>query len=373
MIHTRLENLTKTYPNGFAAIGEDGISLDVEHGEFIVLLGPSGCGKSTILRMVAGLESITSGNLYIENKRANDIEPGDRNIAMVFQNYALYPHMSVYNNMAYGLKNHGYPKSEIHKRIEETAEILGIRHLLGNKPAQLSGGEKQRVAMGRAIARHPVLFLFDEPLSNLDAKLRAHMRSEIKRLQQRLNVTSLYVTHDQVEAMTMASRIVVLNKGRIEQIGSPEEVYRNPRTLFVASFIGSPSINTLEATHENGAITCFGQRVPITPKSTVADNTNLILAVRPEDVFVSQTKLAEPHIRFKARVLEKEHLGAQYLLHLKIERQGHAQNPHETRAEFEQADLRALVHQHESIQEYGDATVPLRALHVYNKETGHAL
>ncbi len=372
MIHTRLEHLTKTYSNGFKAIQGDGISLTVEDGEFIVLLGPSGCGKSTILRMIAGLESITSGNLYIQNKKANDIEPGDRNIAMVFQNYALYPHMNVYKNMSYGLKNHGYPKNEIQQRVHETAKTLGISHLLHNKPAQLSGGEKQRVAMGRAIARHPVLFLFDEPLSNLDAKLRTHMRNEIKHLHQRLKTTSLYVTHDQVEAMTMASRIVVLNKGSIEQIGTPEEVYKKPRTLFVANFIGSPAINCFEARYENETILCHEQRIPLPHKKLMENNADIIIAIRPEDILLSSKKPQEPHIRFKTRIVEKEHLGSQYLLHLKIE----TSNEQKTQTEREKSNLRVLVYNTSMLidtHKYIDAHIALKNILIYDKATGHAL
>ena len=216
------------------------ISLDIPDKEFVVLVGPSGCGKSTTLRMIAGLEEITGGDIAIGGNVVNDVPPKDRDIAMVFQNYALYPHMSVYDNMAFGLKMRKFEKAEIGKRVKEAADILGIGDLLKRKPRQLSGGQRQRVALGRAIVRHPRVFLFDEPLSNLDAKLRVQMRTEIKRVHQKVRTTTVYVTHDQVEAMTLADRVVVMNGGRIEQIGTPQELYHHPKTRFVAGFIGSP-------------------------------------------------------------------------------------------------------------------------------------
>ncbi|MCK0138515.1 sn-glycerol-3-phosphate ABC transporter ATP-binding protein UgpC [Aliiroseovarius sp. F47248L] len=224
-----------------------GISAEIEDGEFIVIVGPSGCGKSTLLRMVAGLETVTSGEVLIGGERANEKEPMDRDIAMVFQNYALYPHMSMAQNMGYGLKIAGLPKDEIARKVREAAELLQLEALLDRRPKQLSGGQRQRVAMGRAIVREPAVFLFDEPLSNLDAKLRVQMRLEIKELQSKLGITALYVTHDQVEAMTMADRMIVMNGGVAEQIGTPLEVYETPRTLFAAQFIGSPAMNILDA------------------------------------------------------------------------------------------------------------------------------
>ncbi len=230
-----------------------GISADVADGEFIVMVGPSGCGKSTLLRMVAGLESITAGEIVIGDRVVNRLEPKDRDIAMVFQNYALYPHMSVFENMAYGLKIRGFSKNDIKSRVDRAAGILELGPLLERKPRALSGGQRQRVAMGRAIVREPAVFLFDEPLSNLDAKLRVQMRFEIQKLHRRLGTTSLYVTHDQVEAMTLAQRMIVMNAGRAEQIGTPMEVYQNPATLFVAGFIGSPAMNFLPARGEGGS------------------------------------------------------------------------------------------------------------------------
>ncbi|WP_294644230.1 sn-glycerol-3-phosphate import ATP-binding protein UgpC [uncultured Aureimonas sp.] len=241
MASITLQDVRKTYPNGQEAV--KGISLDIADGEFVVLVGPSGCGKSTLLRMVAGLETITGGEVRIGDRRVNDLGPADRDIAMVFQNYALYPHMSVRQNLAYGLKNRKMPAAEIERRIGEAARALEIETYLDRKPGQLSGGQRQRVAMGRAIVREPAAFLFDEPLSNLDAKLRVSMRAEIRRLQKRLRTTSLYVTHDQLEAMTLADRLVVLNGGQVEQVGTPIEVYERPASLFVASFIGSPAMN----------------------------------------------------------------------------------------------------------------------------------
>ena len=243
MANVTLRNVRKTYAGGFEAI--KGIDFDVGDGQFCVLVGPSGCGKSTLLRMVAGLETITGGEIDIGGRVVNQIEPADRDIAMVFQNYALYPHMTVYNNMAYGLRNRGMAEPEIKTRVEEAARILELGAMLERKPRQLSGGQRQRVAMGRAIVRQPKVFLFDEPLSNLDAKLRIAMRVEIRKLQRRLSTTSIYVTHDQLEAMTLADILVVMNGGQVEQIGNPLDIYQKPSTTFVASFIGAPPMNLM--------------------------------------------------------------------------------------------------------------------------------
>jgi sn-glycerol 3-phosphate transport system ATP-binding protein len=236
-----------------------GVSMDIEDGEFVVIVGPSGCGKSTLLRMVAGLEPITSGEIVIGGRVVNQLEPKDRDIAMVFQNYALYPHMSVYDNMSYGLRIKGFSKADIDARVQKAAEILELKAFLGRKPRQLSGGQRQRVAMGRAIVREPAVFLFDEPLSNLDAKLRVQMRAELQSLHRRLGTTSLFVTHDQVEAMTLAQRMIVMNGGRAEQIGAPLEVYAKPATVFVAGFIGSPPMNLIPR-KRNGRDVLFGIR-----------------------------------------------------------------------------------------------------------------
>ncbi|HYH37233.1 MAG TPA: sn-glycerol-3-phosphate import ATP-binding protein UgpC [Azospirillum sp.] len=281
MATVELRQVRKSYA-GVQAI--KGIDLSVADGEFLVLLGPSGCGKSTLLRMVAGLEAITAGDIAIGGRVVNGLEPKDRDIAMVFQNYALYPHMSVFDNMAYGLKIRGLPKSEIQARVDKAAAILELGPFLGRKPSQLSGGQRQRVAMGRAIVREPAVFLFDEPLSNLDAKLRNQMRVEIKRLQDRLGITSLYVTHDQVEAMTLADRIVVMNHGVAEQVGTPLEVYQRPASLFVAGFIGSPPMNVLDATLDAGGAFADLGGVGVDLHRPYADYTGraVKLGVRPE-------------------------------------------------------------------------------------------
>ncbi len=253
--------VTKSYGRGSAAVEViHGVSADVESGEFVVIVGPSGCGKSTLLRMVAGLEEITSGEIAISDKVVNDIEPADRDIAMVFQNYALYPHMSVFDNMAYGLKIRKLAKAEIRARVDKAAAILELGSFLKRKPRELSGGQRQRVAMGRAIVRQPQAFLFDEPLSNLDAKLRAQTRLEIQKLHRELGITSLFVTHDQVEAMTLAQRMLVMNAGVMEQFGTPEEVYNRPASPFVASFIGSPPMNLLKSAPGAPAGQWFGIR-----------------------------------------------------------------------------------------------------------------
>ncbi|TCL66416.1 sn-glycerol-3-phosphate import ATP-binding protein UgpC [Rhizobium sp. BK251] len=244
MAGIKLKGVRKTYGGGTEII--KGLSLDIGDGELVVLVGPSGCGKSTLLRMIAGLESISAGDILIGERKVNQLEPSERDIAMVFQNYALYPHMTVRQNLSYGLRNRNVPKDEIERRILKAARSLEIEPFLERKPRQLSGGQRQRVAMGRAIVREPAAFLFDEPLSNLDAKLRVQMRVEIKRLQRSLTTTSVYVTHDQMEAMTLADRLVVLNEGQIEQVGTPIELYERPATAFVATFIGSPSMNLLE-------------------------------------------------------------------------------------------------------------------------------
>lgn len=278
MANVVLHDVRKTYPGGVDAI--KGINFEVGDGQFCVLVGPSGCGKSTLLRMVAGLETITGGTIDIGGRVVNGIEPADRDIAMVFQNYALYPHMSVYNNMAYGLRNRGMPKPEIDTRVREAAQILEITPMLDRKPRQLSGGQRQRVAMGRAIVRQPKVFLFDEPLSNLDAKLRIAMRVEIRKLQRRLKTTSIYVTHDQLEAMTLADILVVMNGGVVEQIGKPLDIYRKPATTFVASFIGAPPMNLLpvSANDLGGLLDALQIKVP----------GDAILGVRPEDFALAE-------------------------------------------------------------------------------------
>ena len=277
MSFLELNNVTKIYPNGTKAINET--SLNIEHGEFIVFVGPSGCGKSTLLRMIAGLEDITDGEINLDNKTINKVDPSDRDVAMVFQNYALYPHMNVYKNIAYGLKNRGQSKESIDKKVNEVSELLEIKEYLQRKPAQLSGGQRQRVAMGRAIARNPKVFLFDEPLSNLDAKLRGQVRIQIKKLQRDMNVTSIFVTHDQVEAMTLGDRLAVINEGVIEQLGTPIDIYERPESIFVGEFIGSPQMNFVNGTVNNNTFESKGFKINIDKK---IDTTDAVLGFRAE-------------------------------------------------------------------------------------------
>ncbi|MFL5142272.1 MAG: sn-glycerol-3-phosphate import ATP-binding protein UgpC [Microvirga sp.] len=311
MADVTLENVRKVYAGSVEAVRS--VSLDIDDGSFCVLVGPSGCGKSTLLRMIAGLETITSGEVRIGARVVNAIEPSERDIAMVFQNYALYPHMNVYQNMAYGLKNRGTPKAEIEARVKEAARILAIEPFMARKPRELSGGQRQRVAMGRAIVRKPQVFLFDEPLSNLDAKLRVQMRVEIKRLQRALGVTSVYVTHDQVEAMTLSDKLVVMNAGRIEQIGTPADVYRRPATRFVATFIGSPPMNIMEGIVEgDGLVLVAGSLLPVTDMAPgLKPDSRVHVGIRPEDVRVS----ADGETAFRIDVDFIEELGATQLFH----------------------------------------------------------
>ncbi|MWD28559.1 sn-glycerol-3-phosphate ABC transporter ATP-binding protein UgpC [Aquicoccus sp. SCR17] len=298
-----LQGVGKTYSGNVDAV--TGVEIEIADGEFIVLVGPSGCGKSTLLRMVAGLETVTRGEIRIGDRVVNRLDPADRDIAMVFQNYALYPHMSVRDNMAYGLKNRGESRAVIDERVAEAARMLELGPYLDRKPRALSGGQRQRVAMGRAIVRQPAAFLFDEPLSNLDAKLRVSMRGEIRRLQRRLGTTSLYVTHDQLEAMTLADRLVVLNGGRVEQIGAPLEVYRSPASTFVAGFIGSPAMNLLDARVEGGRVVLEDQAIggAELPEGPVT------LGLRPEDLRLVQAG------GLALRLDYVEELGAQRILH----------------------------------------------------------
>jgi len=286
-----------------------GINIDIEDREFIVVVGPSGCGKSTLLRMIAGLETVSAGQIFIDDVVVNELEPMDRNIAMVFQNYALYPHMSVYDNMAYSLKIAGVAKTEIRERVEKAAELLQLGEYLKRRPRQLSGGQRQRVAMGRAIVRKPAVFLFDEPLSNLDAKLRVQMRLEIRKLQRDLGVTSVYVTHDQVEAMTLGDRLMVLNDGIVEQFGTPIELYERPASLFVADFIGSPSMNTMAGHAEQGVVTLDdGTRID----SGSAATGDVLLGIRPEHLVPDNNG----PIAIETGVLEQ--LGSNTLVHGKL-------------------------------------------------------
>lgn len=318
-----LEHVRKVYEGGVVAV--DDINLEVKDKEFVVLVGPSGCGKSTTLRMIAGLEDVSSGNIYIDGQRVNDVPPKDRDIAMVFQNYALYPHMTVYENMAFGLKLRKFSKPEIDQRVHVAADILGIEHLLDRKPKALSGGQRQRVAVGRAIVRKPKAFLFDEPLSNLDAKLRVQMRTEISKLQQQLGATIIYVTHDQTEAMTMGDKIVLMRDGYVQQIDSPMEIYNRPENKFVAGFIGSPAMNFIDGRIEKGKGLVFketssGLQLPIAKKDEkklkpyVAKE--LTLGLRPEHIhYPSQSLGAEGKAKAKVIIEVVEPMGNEIYLY----------------------------------------------------------
>lgn len=347
-----LENLVKTYPGEKGRpdkVAVDHISLEIEDHEFLVLVGPSGCGKTTTLRMIAGLEEITSGTISIDGRKVNDVAPKDRDIAMVFQNYALYPHMSVYDNMAFGLKLRGLPKEEIRRRVENAAGTLGLRepdNLLERKPKALSGGQRQRVALGRAIVRQPKAFLFDEPLSNLDAKMRVEMRTEISRLHRRLHSTMIYVTHDQVEAMTMADRIVVMHHGKVQQTASPLEIYHRPANLFVAGFIGSPPMNFLHGSLAgngtglafreapgDGSLPsiCLQLSEPLSRALAAYRDREIVLGIRPEHL-----EETEADAGFSALMDVVEPMGAETYLYLRTSRHSlvvRSRRPEEKRAE----------------------------------------
>mgnify|MGYP000902381643 FL=1 len=327
MASLSLKNICKVYPNGFEAVKD--FNLEVADKEFIIFVGPSGCGKSTTLRMIAGLEEISSGELYIDGKLVNDVEPKDRDIAMVFQNYALYPHMTVFDNMAFGLKLRKVPKDEIKRKVEEAAKILDLEKLLDRKPKALSGGQRQRVAMGRAIVRNPKVFLMDEPLSNLDAKLRVQMRSEISALHHRLGATIIYVTHDQTEAMTLGTRIVVLKDGVIMQVDSPQKLYNEPNNLFVAGFIGSPQMNFIDAVCkvEGERVTLNFEKTsvvlpPAKAKKLIDGGYNgktVVMGIRPEDIGDSQIEIeAHKDTVFETDVTGYELLGSEVLLYFNV-------------------------------------------------------
>ncbi len=361
MAHVILKDVTKIYDNDVHAVEKADFQIPDE--SFTVLVGPSGCGKSTILRMIAGLEEVTAGDIYIDGERINDIPPKARDIAMVFQNYALYPHMTVYKNMAFGLKLRKYPKREIDQRVNEAADILSISHLLNRKPKHLSGGERQRVAVGRAIVRQPKVFLFDEPLSNLDAKLRVQMRMEISRLHDRLKTTVIYVTHDQVEAMTMGDQIVVLNEGRIQQIADPGVLYRNPVNQFVGGFIGTPPMNFIDVQIERDdgmpTLKFEGFSLQLNPELqsvlNVVSGNSVILGIRPEDIYVggnganqviSEVELVEP-------------LGNRALLYLRTEKSDFVV----------QSDLDDLPQHNTSLTVRFDTD----KVHLFHPETGESL
>ncbi|MDQ7729288.1 sn-glycerol-3-phosphate import ATP-binding protein UgpC [Halomonas sp. SpR8] len=346
MASITLEGLKKTYSGDVHAV--KGIDLQIEDGEFVVLVGPSGCGKSTLLRMVAGLETITEGTLKIGERVVNKLEPAERDIAMVFQNYALYPHMTVYNNLAYGLKNRGFKKDEIDQRVQVAAKMLEIEEFLERKPRKLSGGQRQRVAMGRALVRDPAAFLFDEPLSNLDAKLRVQMRVEIKQLQRRLKTTSLYVTHDQLEAMTLGDRLVVLNAGQIEQVGTPMEIYARPATMFVAGFIGSPAMNMLPVDYlktpgANGLL------------DNLPDGTDTV-GIRPDDMHLAPPEA--PHLTVDSTLALFEAAGAESHLYVNL---ADSDQPTVIRVSGQ-----PLVAEGETLRFY----VTRDALHPFNSATG---
>jgi len=322
-----LENVTKRYGN---VVAVNKANLVIEDEEFVVLVGPSGCGKSTTLRMIAGLEEISDGNIYIGDRLVNDVPPKDRDIAMVFQNYALYPHMNVYDNMAFGLKLRKFPKAEIDRRVREAARMLGIEELLHRKPKQLSGGQRQRVAVGRAIVREPAAFLMDEPLSNLDAKLRVQMRAELSKLHNRLRTTTIYVTHDQTEAMTMGDRIVVMKDGFIQQVGAPLEIYENPNNVFVAGFIGSPAMNFMRAVlrrdGDDVIVDCQAFKLKV-PKSKLDQNPRIleyldkkvIFGIRPEDIDDAQLLPEEKRVQpVTARVDVTEPMGSEVYTYFSI-------------------------------------------------------
>ncbi len=312
MASISFRNVVKKYGSGAKALQViHGVSAEIGDGEFIVIVGPSGCGKSTLLRMVAGLEEVTGGEIAIGSRVVNELEPADRDIAMVFQNYALYPHMSVFDNMAYGLKIKKLPKDEIRQRVDKAAKILELSALLARKPRELSGGQRQRVAMGRAIVREPQVFLFDEPLSNLDAKLRVQTRLEIQKLHRELGITSLFVTHDQVEAMTLAQRMIVMNAGNMEQIGTPDEVYTRPATTFVASFIGAPPMNLLSGRIEGDRFAVPGLGLDLQPGERPARTDPVVMGVRPEHL-----RLAESGWPITVELVEV--LGAERLLYSQL-------------------------------------------------------
>ena len=331
MATVTLDRLTKKYPNGFVAVTE--LNIDIADGEFLVLVGPSGCGKSTALRMVAGLEEISDGELLIGSERMNDVEPKDRNIAMVFQSYALYPHLDVARNIGFPLKLAGVPKAEIEERVRTAARLLELEPLLGNKPAQLSGGQRQRVAMGRAIVRDPAVFLMDEPLSNLDAKLRVQMRAEITALQHRLGATTIYVTHDQVEAMTMGDRVAVLKDGLLQQVDRPTDLYERPDNLFVAGFIGAPSMNLRMARLSSGAgpdgawqlqmgsqvLDLPGRVLDAKPALRAYDGADVVVGIRPEAFEDASVAGDDVRPSLSAEVSLSEALGSDLLLHFPLD------------------------------------------------------
>jgi multiple sugar transport system ATP-binding protein len=400
MAEIDLEDVTKIYADGTTAV--DGLDLDIEDGEFVVLVGPSGCGKTTALRMIAGLESVSRGTIKIADRVVNAVPPKERDIAMVFQSYALYPHMTVYDNMAFGLKLRKLSKAEIDGRVRKAAQILGLEEYLDRKPRALSGGQRQRVAMGRAIVREPKAFLMDEPLSNLDAKLRVQMRSEISGLQHELNVTTVYVTHDQVEAMTMGDRVAVLRKGVLQQVDTPQYLYDHPNNLFVAGFIGSPAMNLVEAGLERSdgtATLTFGDVRLALPGEVFGERPGLgayagrrvILGIRPEDMEDAQLVSEAPaDRRIRSEVLLREALGADVLAHIRVAAPAvmtedvrelahdvgqEALEAFESRAETQESTFIARLNPRTKATKGApiELVVDVRRLHFFDPETGRGI
>ncbi|MEG0296465.1 MAG: sn-glycerol-3-phosphate ABC transporter ATP-binding protein UgpC [Clostridium sp.] len=362
-----LKNIDKEYDKGVKVV--DNFNLKIEDREFIVFVGPSGCGKSTTLRMIAGLEDITAGELYIDGKVMNNVQPKDRDIAMVFQNYALYPHMTVYENMAFALTLRKMSKSEIKEKVQEAAKILHIEDILDRKPKALSGGQRQRVAMGRAIVRHPKVFLMDEPLSNLDAKLRVQMRTEIAKLYKKLDTTFIYVTHDQTEAMTLGTRIVVMKDGLIQQVATPKEIYENPKNIFVATFIGSPQINIIKGklTEELGKVwlsllnkkVLLSDNIVTKVRGSNITNTEVLVGIRPENINCNKEDIERSFNVFESEVDITENLGSETYIYLKeneesIVIKGKSQNDIEY-----MGNIRYVI--------------DLDKILIFNKETGEAI
>jgi multiple sugar transport system ATP-binding protein len=348
------QDVTKTFADGTRAV--DRLDLEIRDGEFMVLVGPSGCGKTTALRMVAGLEEVSDGEVTIGGRVVNDVPPKERDIAMVFQNYALYPHMTVEQNLAFGLRLRSLPKPQVAQRVARAADALGLGDYLHRKPRQLSGGQRQRVAMGRAIVREPQAYLMDEPLSNLDAKLRVQMRAEIHRLQRDLGVTTIYVTHDQTEAMTMGDRIAVMSDGNLQQVDTPENVYARPANRFVAGFIGSPAMNMVEATIEGREIRFAGHTLPLPERPGLADGMRVVLGIRPEDFEDAAVGSGAP---FETTCSLRESLGSEVLVHFPVGDATFVARVHAQSAAPEGEQLRLVV----------DAT----RLHFFELESGRSL
>jgi multiple sugar transport system ATP-binding protein len=379
MAQITLEQVTKEFSGGVRAVDE--VDLTIESGEFLVLVGPSGCGKSTLLRMIAGLEEVTDGRIEIGDRDVTHLSPRDRDIAMVFQNYALYPHLSVERNLAYGLRVRKTPKSEIKRRVGEVAEMLGIEHLLQRRPSALSGGQRQRVAMGRAIVREPAAFLMDEPLSNLDAKLRVDMRAQLAHLHAELLVTTVYVTHDQVEAMTLGQRVAVMRDGKFQQVDSPQNLYRLPRNLFVAAFIGSPPMNLVEAEITDGQVEFAGVRLPLPPGDIRPGR--VILGIRPQEFSLAEDDPELPSMTVEPAVVEE--LGSE--THAIFPIDAPSVDSEEIRATTDEGDSSVLLASHRralftaSLPEGTQVVIgePLRLalnparLHFFDPETGARL